>query len=121
MVFVKIKSLHTLQHSRNVVVLQEYLCFEDEDIDLVLEFFPMNLELVIRFAKKELDNGGLSVGETKRWNVKILLAVNSCPRSLFIYHNLKPTNLLVLRERVLKLDDFGLLNCFDNFCFYDAS
>nr|XP_043628317.1 cyclin-dependent kinase F-1 [Erigeron canadensis] len=104
--FREIEALQTLQHSPNVVVLHEYFWDEDDDEDavLVLEYLPTDLSCVIRMFKK---NGGLSVGEIKRWIVQILLAVDACHRSSIIHRDLKPANLLVSEDGVLKLADFG--------------
>lgn len=73
---------------------------------LVLEFLKTDLASVIREAKKNWD-GGISVGEIKRWMIQILLGVDACHRNSIVHRDLKPGNLLVSDDGVLKLADFG--------------
>lgn len=73
---------------------------------LVLEFLRTDLASLIRDAKKNWE-GGISVGEIKRWMVQILLAVDACHRNSIVHRDLKPSNLLISETGVLKLADFG--------------
>uniref|UniRef100_A0A5B6YLJ8 cyclin-dependent kinase n=1 Tax=Davidia involucrata TaxID=16924 RepID=A0A5B6YLJ8_DAVIN len=104
--FREIEALQTLQNSPNVVILHEYFWREDEDAVLVLEFLPTDLASVIREAKRKWE-GGLTVGEIKRWIVQILCGVDVCHRYSIVHRDLKPSNLLISADGVLKLADFG--------------
>ncbi|XP_059634947.1 cyclin-dependent kinase F-1 [Cornus florida] len=104
--FREIEALQTLQNSPNVVVLHEYFWRENEDAVLVLEFLPTDLASVIREAKRVWE-GGVSVGEIKRWIVQILCGVDACHRNSIVHRDLKPSNLLISADGVLKLADFG--------------
>ncbi|GER35070.1 cyclin-dependent kinase F-1 [Striga asiatica] len=104
--FREIEALQTLQSCPNVVVLHEYFWADDEDAVLVLEYLPSDLASVIKAAKKEWD-GGIGVGEVKRWMVQILAGVDACHRNSIVHRDLKPSNLLISADGVLKVADFG--------------
>ncbi|POO00905.1 Serine/threonine protein kinase [Trema orientale] len=104
--FREIEALQVLQSSPNVVVLHDYFWREDEDAVLVLEFLRTDLASVIREAKKRED-GGIGLGELKRWILQILSGVDACHRSMIVHRDLKPSNLLISDDGVLKLADFG--------------
>lgn len=75
---------------------------------LVLEFLRTDLAAVIDEAKKK--ESGVSVGEVKRWMLEILCGVDACHRNMIGHRDLKPGNLLVSDDGVLKLADFGQVN-----------
>uniref|UniRef100_A0A803QS88 cyclin-dependent kinase n=1 Tax=Cannabis sativa TaxID=3483 RepID=A0A803QS88_CANSA len=104
--FREIETLQILQSCPNVVVLHEYFWREDEDAVLVLEFLKTDLFSVISEAKKR-DNGGIGLGELKRWILQILSGVDACHRNMIVHRDLKPSNLLISDDGVLKLADFG--------------
>ncbi|KAE8712564.1 Cyclin-dependent kinase F-1 [Hibiscus syriacus] len=103
--FREIEALQMLHNCPNIVVLHEYFWREDEDAVLVLEFLRTDLAAVIRDAKKK--EGGIRVGEIKRWMLQILCGVDACHRNMIVHRDLKPGNLLVSDDGVLKLADFG--------------
>ncbi|CAN6540981.1 cyclin-dependent kinase F-1-like [Malus sylvestris] len=103
--FREIEALQALHSCPNVVVLYEYFWREDEDAVLVLEFLTTDLATVIRSAKKR--EGGIGCGEVKRWMLQILSGVDACHRSMVVHRDLKPCNLLIGEDGVLKLADFG--------------
>ncbi|MBA0622236.1 hypothetical protein Godav_007797 [Gossypium davidsonii] len=103
--FQKIEALQLLQNCPNIVVMHEYFWREDEDAVLVLEFLRTNLAAVIEEAKKK--ESGVPVGEVRRWMLQILLGIEACHRNMIVYRDLKPGNLLVSDDGVLKLADFG--------------
>ncbi|GMH13687.1 hypothetical protein Nepgr_015528 [Nepenthes gracilis] len=104
--FREIDALQILQNCPNVVVLHEYFWREGEDAILVLEYLPTDLASVIGEAKKNWE-GGITVGEIKRWMIQILQGVDACHRNSIVHRDLKPSNLLISDEGVLKLADFG--------------
>ncbi|KAK8523173.1 hypothetical protein V6N13_113126 [Hibiscus sabdariffa] len=103
--FREIDALQLLQNCPSIVVLHEYFWREDEDAVLVLEFLRTDLAAVISDAKKK--EGGVRVGEVKRWMLQILSGVDACHRNMIVHRDLKPGNLLVSDDGVLKLADFG--------------
>ncbi|WRX31585.1 Protein kinase domain - like 10 [Theobroma cacao] len=103
--FREIEALQMLQNCPNIVVLHEYFWREDEDAVLVLEFLRTDLAAVIREAKRK--EGGVRLGEVKRWMLQILCGVDACHRNMIVHRDLKPGNLLVSDDGVLKLADFG--------------
>ncbi|KAL0410642.1 UNVERIFIED_CONTAM: Cyclin-dependent kinase F-1 [Sesamum latifolium] len=104
--FREIEALQTLQNCPNVIVLHEYFWREDEDAVLVLEYLPTDLAAVIKAAKKEWE-GGISLGEVKRWMVQILRGLDVCHRNSIVHRDLKPSNLLISADGLLKIADFG--------------
>ncbi|KAJ8768611.1 hypothetical protein K2173_023515 [Erythroxylum novogranatense] len=102
--FREVEALQLLHNCPNVVVLHEYFWREDEDAVLVLEFLRTDLAAVIKEAKR---NGGVGVGEVKRWMIQILSGVDACHRNMIVHRDLKPSNLLISDDGVLKLADFG--------------
>ena len=103
--FREIEALQMLQNCPNIVVLHEYFWREDEDAVLVLEFLRTDLAAVIHEAKRK--EGGLRLGEVKRWMLQILCGVDACHRNMIVHRDLKPGNLLVSDDGILKLADFG--------------
>ncbi|KAK4396998.1 Cyclin-dependent kinase F-1 [Sesamum angolense] len=104
--FREIEALQTLQNCPNVIVLHEYFWREDEDAVLVLEYLPTDLAAVIKAAKKKWE-GGIRLGEVKRWMVQILRGLDVCHRNSIVHRDLKPSNLLISAEGLLKIADFG--------------
>lgn len=105
--FREIEALQVLSNSPNVVVMHEYFWREDGDEDavLVLEYLRTDLAAVIRAAKRE--GRPIGVGEVKRWMVQILCGLDVCHRNMIVHRDMKPSNLLVSDDGVLKLADFG--------------
>ncbi|WCJ42500.1 Cyclin-dependent kinase F-1 [Euphorbia peplus] len=102
--FREIEALQIVQNCPNIVVLLEYFWREDEDAVLVLEFLRTDLASLIKEGKK---NGGIGRGEIKRWMMQILSGIDACHRNMVVHRDLKPTNLLISGDGVLKLADFG--------------
>ncbi|XP_041002593.1 cyclin-dependent kinase F-1-like [Juglans microcarpa x Juglans regia] len=101
--FCKIEDLEILQNSLNVVILHEYLWWEDgnKDVVLVLEYLRIDLARVVREAKR--DDCGIGIGDLKRWMVQILYGVDACHKNGIVFRDLKPDNLLVSNDGVLKI------------------
>ncbi|KAE9586014.1 putative protein-serine/threonine kinase CMGC-CDK-CCRK family [Lupinus albus] len=101
--FREIEALRILQGSRNVVVMHEFFCCEDEDVVIVLEFLRSDLVTVM----KESDNGEMGIGKVKSLMMQILCGVDACHRNMILHRDLKPSNFLISDDGVLKLADFG--------------
>lgn len=107
----EIEALRLLRSSSspNVVTLHEFFWNEDDDAVLVLEYLPTDLATVIDEAKKRVGDGGegIHLGEIKRWMLQILEGVAACHGNWVVHRDLKPGNLLISADGILKLADFG--------------
>lgn len=94
-----------LQHP-NIVRLVNVL-HTDKKLTLVFEFLDQDL-------KKLLDNhkGPLPESDIKSFLFQLLNGTNKCHKHKVLHRDLKPQNLLINREGVLKLADFGLARAF---------
>jgi len=76
----------------------------DKKLTLVFEFLDQDL-------KKLLDNAGeegLDMATVKSFLYQLLNGINHCHKNRVLHWDLKPQNLLISNEGVLKLADFGL-------------
>ena len=101
----EIALLKELQHP-NIVRLVNVL-HTDRKLTLVFEFLEYDL-------KKLLDNqkGHLPEDQVKKFLYQLLNGTAKCHKHKVLHRDLKPQNLLINREGVLKLADFGLARAF---------
>jgi serine/threonine protein kinase len=82
----------------------------------VFEFVSQDLK---KYMDSKKENGGLSMSEAKVWILSCLLnpqsflhqltsGINFCHSHRILHRDLKPQNLLVSNDGVLKIADFGL-------------
>ena len=69
---------------------------------MLLEFLRTDLARVIKEEKKK-GGDGISIGKVKRCMVQILCGVDTCHKNMIMHHDLKPSNLLIAHDGVLKL------------------
>lgn len=99
-----IREVKYLQELRHVNVIELVDVFStDGNLNLVLEFLPADLEMIIK-DKKIL----FSPADIKSWLLMTLRGVHHCHRNYILHRDLKPNNLLLAPDGQLKIADFGL-------------
>jgi serine/threonine protein kinase len=102
----EIALLKELQHD-NIVRLYDVI-HTDKKLTLVFEFLDQDL-------KKLLDNSGeegLDMKTVKSFLYQLLNGIAHCHKNRVLHRDLKPQNLLISHDGVLKLADFGLARAF---------
>ena len=103
----EIKYLQELSHP-NLISLIDVYSTKDQNINLVLEYFPCGtLEDVIR--NKSVSYGA---GDVKAWMGMLCRGVFFCHENFVLHRDIKPNNLLIAADGVVKLADFGLARSF---------
>ncbi|KAH3685801.1 hypothetical protein WICPIJ_003228 [Wickerhamomyces pijperi] len=98
----EMKYLQELRHL-NIIELVDVFSSQEGDLNLVLEYLPADLEMLIK------DRSILfSPGDIKSWLLMTLRGVHHCHRNHILHRDLKPNNLLLSPQGELKLADFGL-------------
>lgn len=101
----EVSALMDLEHP-NVLRLVEVLDPGMRDFRLVTEYVDTDLHQVLRdYRKKDML---MPLGEVRKFSRMLLSGIQACHLNLLIHRDLKPQNLLVSREGVLKIADFGL-------------
>ena len=78
-------------------------------LHLVLEYFPWDLEMIIK------DKGIIFMpGDIKAWLWMLLNALDACHKQWILHRDVKPNNLLVSQDGRIKLADFGLARDWGN-------
>lgn len=70
---------------------------------IVMEYLPANLHLMMQFLREELD-----LPKIKAYLWMLLEGVMYMHENHIMHRDLKPTNLLISNNGVLKIGDFGL-------------
>lgn len=97
----EIKFLQELKHPNVIELLDVYS--SETNINLVLEYLPSDLEGLIK--DKSVIFGS---AEVKSWLLMTLRGIHHCHRNFILHRDLKPGNLLLAPNGVLKIADFGL-------------
>ncbi|GAA5999674.1 CDC2/CDK family serine/threonine-protein kinase [Rhodotorula paludigena] len=97
----EVKFLRELRHP-NVIELVDVFS-NKSNLNLVLEFLDTDLEAVIR--DKDLVFQGADI---KSWMLMTLKGLDFCHQNWILHRDMKPNNLLISGDGVLKLADFGL-------------
>ncbi len=101
----EISLLKELRHE-NIVKLLD-VCHSEKKLTLVFEFLEMDLK---RFMDKEMNN--LDAATVQHFLRDLLRGVQFCHARNVLHRDLKPQNLLISRDKDLKLADFGLGRAF---------
>ena len=102
----EIALLKELQHP-NIVCLHDVIHAESS-LTLVFEFLDKDLKKLM----DEAGDAGLDEIYIKSFLKQLLLGIDHCHSNKVLHRDLKPQNLLVNRDGVLKLADFGLARAF---------
>jgi len=99
-----IREIKALKAIKNENVIEIFDVFIHEGcIHIVLEYLEFNLEQVLK------DTGILIIpGHIKTWMQMLLTGLDACHKKFLIHRDIKPNNLLIKSNGVLKLADFGL-------------
>ncbi|KAJ1490221.1 putative mitogen-activated protein kinase ERK-A [Baffinella frigidus] len=104
----EIRMLQELHHP-NIVTLYEVFAQDEGTLSLVFDYLPTDLEMMInaRDPGKE-PYVALPSGDTKAYLKMLLSGVRACHENYMVHRDLKPGNLLIGTDGVLKICDFGL-------------
>lgn len=97
----EIKYLQEIQHPNVIQLVDVYS--ELTSLNLVLEVLPTDLERVLKDKARPI-----SALDVKRWMLQTLRGTHHCHRQGIMHRDLKPNNLLMDPNGVIKLADFGL-------------
>ena len=101
----EISILKQLRHP-NIVYLMD-LIHGEKKLYLVFEFMEHDLK---RFL--DINNAPLPQELVKNYLYQILIAINFCHSKRILHRDLKPQNLLIDKDGIIKLADFGLARSF---------
>jgi cyclin-dependent kinase 7 len=104
----EIKFLQELSHP-NIIALHDVFSSKNQNLNLVLEFLPLgDLEMLIK------DHNGVRYGtaDIKAWMGMLGRAVWWCHENFVLHRDIKPNNLLIASDGLIKLADFGLARSF---------
>lgn len=104
----EVKYLQELRHL-NVIELIDVFMAQDNNLNLVLEFLPCDLEVLIKDHSVVFKSSDI-----KSWLLMTLRGVHHCHRNFILHRDLKPNNLLLAPDGQLKIADFGLARSFGN-------
>ena len=101
----EISILKQLRHP-NIVYLID-LIHGEKKLYLVFEFMDHDLKKFL-----DINNGPLTPELVKSYLFQILIAVNFCHSKRILHRDLKPQNLLIDKDGIIKVADFGLARSF---------
>lgn len=104
----EVKYLQELRHP-NVIELIDVFMSQDNNLNLVLEFLPCDLEVLLKDHLVVFKSSDI-----KSWLLMTLRGVHHCHRNNILHRDLKPNNLLLAPDGQLKIADFGLARLFGN-------
>lgn len=103
LIFSEISLLKELKHP-NVVTLEDVI-MEDNRLYLIFEFLSMDLKKYMdSLAPEKMMDSEL----VKSYMFQITAAMLFCHRRRVLHRDLKPQNLLINKEGIIKVADFGL-------------
>jgi len=79
----------------------------DRKLTLVFEYLDQDLKKLLDTCQAPLDDL-----QVKKYLYQLLNGIEKCHRHKVLHRDLKPQNLLINREGLLKLADFGLARAF---------
>lgn len=97
----EVKYLQELIHPNIISLVDIFMQYDN--INLVLEFLPTDLENIIK--DKSII---FTPADIKSWMLMTVRGIHHVHRNFILHRDLKPNNLLISPEGVIKLADFGL-------------
>ncbi|ESW97639.1 hypothetical protein KL918_003012 [Ogataea parapolymorpha] len=98
----EMKYLQELKH-QNIIELVDVFADKEKNLNLILEFLPSDLEMIINDKKLMI-----VPADIKSWMLMTLRGLHHCHRNGILHRDLKPNNLLISPEGYVKIADFGL-------------
>jgi serine/threonine protein kinase len=103
----EISLLKELEHD-NIVRLLDVIN-QSSKLYLVFEYLDLDLK---RYMESVKQSGGMNSDQIRSYLYQILSGLCFCHQRRILHRDLKPQNLLIDREGILKLADFGLARAF---------
>ncbi|ODV96882.1 hypothetical protein PACTADRAFT_39453 [Pachysolen tannophilus NRRL Y-2460] len=97
----EMKYLQELRHVNIIELIDIYS--EHNGLNLILEYLPYDLEMLIKDKSIIFTPANI-----KSWMLMTLRGLHHCHRNFILHRDLKPNNLLLSPQGVLKIADFGL-------------
>ncbi|SMN18788.1 similar to Saccharomyces cerevisiae YDL108W KIN28 Serine/threonine protein kinase, subunit of the transcription factor TFIIH [Maudiozyma saulgeensis] len=97
----EVKYLQELNHPNVINLIDIFMAYDN--LNLVLEFLPTDLEVVIKDK-----NILFTPADIKSWMLMTLRGVYHVHRNFILHRDLKPNNLLISPDGLIKVADFGL-------------
>lgn len=101
----EIKLLQELSHENLIGLLDVF--GQKSNVSLVFDFMDTDLEIIVRD-----NNIVLTPANVKAYTIMTLKGLEYLHQNWILHRDLKPNNLLVNREGILKIGDFGLAKAF---------
>ena len=79
------------------------------DIQMVFEFHPADLHMVLKQS-----SGRMSIEKVRQYSANILDGLHACHTNQLLHRDIKPLNILLSAEGILKIADFGLARACDH-------
>ena len=108
--FSALREIKFLKHLNYAYIVELYAVYIIKgSLHLVLEYFPWDLEMIIK------DKSIIFMpGDIKAWLWMLLNALDACHKQWILHRDVKPNNLLVAADGRIKLADFGLARDWGN-------
>lgn len=97
----EVRALKKINNKYVIKLIDVYIKYDD--IHLVLEFIDTDLESIIKNK-----NIIFLPGDIKSWMIMLLSGVYSLHEKFLIHRDIKPNNILVSQNGIIKIADFGL-------------
>jgi serine/threonine protein kinase len=106
----EISILQELKHPHVVNLIEA--CLEEERLTLVFEYVDLDLYAYMRRLTKTGRQNLLTPQHVKSYMYQLLAGLSFCHRNSVLHRDLKPQNILINKEGVIKIADFGLARAY---------